>query len=174
MVYPVITNADVTAGAPLSQSLMTALRDLVPSMAAGEDGAPRISLAALPSPVAGTSVKLSRDAEEINTGLTSNTSLTFRSFQAGTVRLTLEQQRDPTNSGTATATVTKNGTTIQTWDTTSASYVSRSLDITVALGDNIAVTHVGSSTDSYLRNVRLQTDGESLWPFQTNATEIFA
>ena len=78
---------------------------------------------------------------------------------AGTITITLEHF---TTSGGSFVRAVKNGSLVQEWTTTSSSAVARSIDVSVALGDNIAIQHrSGASSDSSLQNVLINSNNPS-------------
>jgi len=132
-----------------------------------------IGFAALGTIAAGTDVKLSKDS------LSSREEDTFAQlvkvgiFQSGSVRLTLEQSRGGF-TGSSIVEVYKNDVLAQSWSTSSTSFVSRSLDISVSIGDDIAIQHRHSDDNinqSQVQLIRFQTTGDPIWPLFTIGIE---
>jgi hypothetical protein len=67
---------------------------------------------------------------------------------AGTIRVKGEHARNPSDARTSYFRVLKNGTQVQEWSTTSTTYQARSVDVSVAVGDNITVQQRTSNSTS--------------------------
>lgn len=92
------------------------------------------------------------------------TSVGFDVIVAGTIRLKLEHRAESSGinpDATSGIQVLKNGSQIQLWSTTSSTFVTRSLDIAVAVGDNITVRGRGGS-GTYFRNIRVCSGNSTL------------
>lgn len=128
---------------------------------------------------AGSIVRYRRDAViNIDTISTESTLISGYGFiQGGTVRITLEH-RSSNCSTTVRVYRTRAGveTLVQSATATaSGTYTARSFDVTVQTGDIFRVTHqatslTGTPYDIYARNIRIQTNGEQLWPSVDNLT----
>jgi hypothetical protein len=140
----------------------------------GQAGAPPIEnlrLSALGDVEAGDVVKIRRDGTVQTTGTTSIIDMFI--IHDGTVRITGDHRRSGGVS-TSILSIIKNGTTAQSWSTTSGSFVSRSFDLSVAVGDRVVVQlNDDGDGNSEARNVRFRTNGGSIWPF-FNSNEVEA
>jgi hypothetical protein len=177
--WTTLPDAALEPGKPIRSIDGLALRDNPIAIAQGAAGAPKISLLALETITPGAVVR-SRYDEQVQTD--SGSFVTIASFgfiQTGTLRFTWEHRGLFGNFNESTTEIARrrNGvqTTIVSFTTSSTSFVSRSVDVSVILGDTLIFSHRtfegafgGSSFISILRNFRLQTNGEYWWPAVTN------
>lgn len=166
--YTTITNAEVDQDSPVTQPLMTALRDNPLAIAEGASSAPRILVGALERLNPGSSIRSRYDAIVTTTSATYvNTGVDFAFIQAGTARFYLEH-RTASGSVAADVQITRvRGTAsvvVAAWSTTSTTYVARTIDLNVLPGDRFYISHRSATTTAYLQNARLQTNGESYLP----------
>lgn len=164
--YTTITNAEVDQDSPVTQPLMTALRDNPLAIAEGDATAPGIQIAAL-KVAAGTTVRISNDAEQIvPASTTTDVFETTRFFQSGTFNLNFEYLH--TYAQTATVRVYIDGTLVDTFTTTSSTYVSVSQNYNMSIYGTIRVAMAigsGGSQEGRIRNIRIRTNGEHILPF---------
>lgn len=158
--YTTIPDTDVDQDSPITVSLMTALRDNVDATMEGASGAPRLDGKAcvVPSAMATelsavivtaanspTLEDLAGCRRSSSNSTTNNTSLTeclridIDAF-SGTIRFGCSH-RSSGGGATSTLEVQKNGSTVNTWTTTSTSPVARSQDISIAPGDYVRWRH---------------------------------
>ena len=165
--YVAIPDGDIDLDSPVNQPLMTALRDNPIAMFEGDASAPRLLYAALGAIVAGTvaaSIKPTSTAGFSTTVILSELGL----LQTGSIRLSFGQRSTGGQNVTAVINRWRNsGTTaLVTYTTTSATNISRSLDITVQPGDTFYVSHTGASaSSSILDDITYSTTGAIVWPF---------
>jgi hypothetical protein len=147
--YVAIPNGDIDQDSPITQPLMTALRDNPIAIAEGETGAPRIVGAAMFAPSAGTVVQrncLPSGTRSVSSGSsTTVTQLIEAASATALVSCTIQVFVTGSASGTGSnreVDIYKNGTIVQTYGTVTGSTVS----ISLAAGDNIgvAITAAGS------------------------------
>lgn len=168
--YTAIPNGDIDQDSPVTQPLMTALRDNPIAMAEGDDPAPRIlgeaagrdsSVLARRLPVATVTAGdvTSDQGQGQVTGTTGTTSATnvvaytytIRSY-SGTLRFFAVQSI--VAGGTATAEIYKNNVLVQAYTISSGS-ANRTNDVTVAVGDVIEWRHrVSAGTSNLAASVR--------------------
>ena len=133
----------------------------------GASGAPALQYAALGTVAAGAEVKLLSDSEKTKRSTSFSTIFFVGLPHNGSVRLTL-RQRAESGLSQCIVQVLKNGVLEQNWSTTSTSYISRTLDISVSPADVILVQYRGTATgtgsDVFVDQIRLGTTGGSLWP----------
>jgi hypothetical protein len=133
-----------------------------------------VSMANTETLAAGTTVRSSYNETTSRTGNIFIAVATLGFVQSGTVRITLEH-RTPTGADNSEARVVRarsgTDTTIQTWSTSSSTFQSRSVDVSVIPGDSLRVQqrNTSASSSTEIRNVRLQTNGEVWWPGVTDA-----
>lgn len=135
----------------------------------GAAGAPRLQLEALPELTPGLVIRSRNDAIVSAAATTTITTFALGFGQSGTVRATLEHSGG-TGGGVPEVRVVRSRagseTTLITWTNPSATYVARSVDVSVIPGDTISVRAIGgSAAASSVKNCRIQTNGERLWPF---------
>jgi hypothetical protein len=157
--YTTITDAQVDPEAPITSELMSALRDNPIAIAEGAVGAPRIRTTALQGPVAGTDhliMRLQEDATAIEAvssfpgvGLNNRASLASHlgvtCLVPGTITAYFEH-RVGSGGSAAVARILKNGSQVASWSTFSFTFVARSVNISVEVGDVIIFQqHTGGS-----------------------------
>lgn len=105
-----------------------------------------------------TNLLLSKDAEDIRTGVTFEILATWVSQFRGSIRLYLQHHSQSGNS--VEARVVKNGIQLELWSTTSTGYVTRTYDIIDLIpGDVITWEHRATAiSDSYLRYCRIYAE----------------
>lgn len=147
-----------------------ALRDNPIAMAEGAAGAPRIAIGALQRLEAGSEIRSRWDAEisaALSTG--SFNGLTFGFLQAGEVRVSYDARRgNGVNTSVQVVRVRNAASAILKSDLPATSWTSYSLDVTVLPGDQVYIRHLqnGGSDSVYLRNQRISTAGQDLYPGQ--------
>jgi hypothetical protein len=94
--------------------------------------------------------------------------LSFSFIQYGSVRITLEHFSIVGGRQVAADIVRERNnqtTVLATFVSASTSYESRSADVSVIPGDVVRIQHRNiDATTSFIRNVRIQTNGQDLWP----------
>lgn len=165
--YRAIASSEVLPKAPVTATLMAALKDNPDAIAEGAASATRIRVGALQRLAAGSSIRSRNDTVQNTAGTGSNQiAQEFGIFQSGTVTITLDQK---VTAGTATARVrrVRNGANVDVdWTTSSTTYVARSTDVNVEPGDLIRVYWfiASGAGNTDIRNIRLQTNGEDYYP----------
>ena len=171
--YVAIPNGDTDQDSPITQPLMTALRDNPIAIAEGDDPAPRIlgeaagrdsSVAArrLPVVTVAAGAVLSFQGQGRVDGTTSTTSttnvvaytFTIRSY-SGSLRFSVVQQFIA--GGTVTAEIYKNNVLVQAYTISNGS-ATRTNDVTVAVGDIIEWRHRASAGTSQLNSAFVSAD----------------
>lgn len=171
--YVEITNAQIDPESPVTSELMTALRDNPIAITEGSSGAPPIQLAALGTIAAGTDVKISSDSEKSVESTSAIVIFGLTVVNTGVVRLTF-RQKGGSFSTSCIVDVKLNGSLVTSFSTASSTYVSRSIDITVSSPTRLSVDLRGSSAQTvFVDQVRLSTDGETLWPLSGFGIESF-
>lgn len=163
--YVAIPNGDVDQDSPVTQPLMTALRDNPIAIAEGASGAPKIQTIALEPPTSATTYVIRRlQISEASTSVATYPSgLLNDRFSAeqhvgvtvlvpGSIYCYLEHRSGGTIQ-TSEVRILKNGVVLATWSTTSTTYVARSLTVSVAIGDSIIFQNRGASGTSYWQNL---------------------
>ena len=146
--YIGITEAQSNPFAPLTSELVKQLRDNPIAIAEGAAGAPRIRTLAMQSPSVGDDHIIMRlqegdqirtDTSYPDTGLHNRANagghLGFTTLVSGVVRCYVEHRRGSGPSGSVDVRVLKNGSQIQAWTTSSTSYQTRIVDVSVEVGD---------------------------------------
>lgn len=173
--YTAITDAEIDQDSPITQTLMTKYRDNLTAVIEGDASAPKVRTAALQAPAAGTSYLIMRLQEaEVGTGATltsyptvglhnrysANQHLGVTCLVAGTITAYL-QHRGITFA-TSYVRVLKNGSVVTEWSTSSSTYQTRSVNISVAVGDTIIFQNRNASgsenTDSQWRYLRIYSN----------------
>jgi len=173
--WTTIPDSSLEPGKPIRSIDALALRDNPVAIAEGASGATRIRLGALQALTAGTDVQYRHDEERVFPGPIAQVPInSFGFIQSGTIRVSLDHASD--TQGTTTysyVTRTRSGvkTTLVTWSTTSSTYTTRTIDVSVIPGDIVSV-EVSSSSSTHsikTRNIRMQTAGEEWWPVEVNS-----
>ena len=173
--YRAIAASETDPDAPLVAALMKAVADNPKAITEGAVGAPRVAIGALERLTAGTAIR-SRDDTTASTSSSSYvTEFSFDFAQSGTVRVTFSQRSTGGSQSDAQILRTRNrvSTALFTWSTTSTSFQARTGDVGVLPGDLIAIQQktapAGTAVEVTL--MRIQTNGESLWPGSNLAVE---
>jgi hypothetical protein len=167
MSYVVISDSQLDPDAPLTSSLAYQWRDNTLSMFLGDSNAPRLQLAALPRLVVGDVVVCEDLNEYIVPASGSSNVQSIAFIQKGTVRFKFNQR----SVGGATCTVSverlRRGdtVTVSTITTTSASFVAKTVDIPVQVGDMWTVGLSSSGAGgSAMNDFQLCTSGDLIYP----------
>lgn len=161
MAWTNISNALVAVGAKPFATTMQALRDNIVSLAAGDPGAPRVVLGAIERLEAGDQIRSRQDDTLTDSpgGVTSaNAVRSFDFMQAGTIRLYFEHSGSGASIRRVRAGVS---TTLASFG--AGTFVARTGDFPVQPGDSLVVVANGTGT-AQIRNFRLSTNGQNLWP----------
>ena len=153
--YTAITNGQIDQDSPITQPLLTAMRDNPIAITEGATGAPRIvGLAAatidlmplLTVSAADTySLGFAMDFTAGNSSASSIFYVTAATIDivraTGSARFTAQHYIDATDSTTSGLRLMKNGTQVALWTTTSPQPVLRSIDVAIAVGDQFIWEH---------------------------------
>jgi hypothetical protein len=149
-----IPTASLEPGAPARSVDALALRDNPIAIAEGAASAPKVRTTALQPPAGGgtyTLLRLLGAVESGNAGTAylsaylnraavfSDAHIPFTVLVAGVVSVWLEHRASGALGATSYARVLKNGAVVTEWSTTSTTMVARAVDVSVAVGDVIAV-----------------------------------
>ncbi len=134
----------------------------------GASGAPRIAIGALERLNPGEQVRSRQDAEVTGPNAGTVAKEMFSFIQAGTVRVAFDHRNTGSAGGTVSVIRVRNGvsTTVASFSNTTT-YQTRSVDVSVLPGDSVRISnYAGSLTtqNAQLRNCRVQTNGEDLYP----------
>ena len=181
--YTSIPNSSLEPGKPIRSIDGLALRDNPIAIAEGDASAPRIQTAAiqddaitkdkLQSPAAGSAYLICRlQTREIFTDqlyadaggsrfFASANHLGVTVLVPGVIRCSAEHK---TGNGTASFRILKNGVQQSEWTTTSTSYATRTLDVTVDTGDVIIFQQQGNPevSYSYWRNLLIYSNNPGM------------
>jgi hypothetical protein len=151
-----IANSEIDGDSPITESLMSALRDNPEAITEGATGAPRIENLAMANNVvtAGNKYILRSDIEDSVTGTTLTTLKEFYTTQSGTCRIYFELK---SSSSTAYGRVYVNNVAVGTQrSTTSTSYVSYTEDFSISVGDSIEIKAYSNNalTNAYIKKFR--------------------
>ena len=174
--YSTITDGQVDQDSPITQPLMTALRDNLLAVVEGAAGAPRLKLAAI-EPVAAGDVPRTEYVSQSATGSTTFAEvLRFGFVQSGSVRAYIEHTSGIVQN-LKVERVRGGVTTVVA--STAVSNSSLQVDVSVIHGDEIVLSGSGSGSGESATigtsRARLLTDGGNLWagagaPVTGNAT----
>lgn len=154
-----------------------ALRDNPIAITEGASGAPRIQLGALAELVAGGSVRAVGPSLTTSVGTFPETVCILPFLQRGTIRVYAEHR---VTGGSMNSDLTiqlirgQVTTTLGTWNTTSTSFVARTLDASVKPGDVIRISHTanGVTPVSEVNSPFFSTDGGDIWPTYSASTHV--
>jgi hypothetical protein len=167
MTYTPILNAEVDAESPVTDLLLTRLRDNPLAIAAGDAGAPRIDIGALTRLTAGDVIRARQDP--LLSGPLGGTLLIviMTASQVGTVRITYEHRSTggPVSGSAFLSRSRGTSYTILANNDNSGSFVTRTIDVPVLPGDTVrlGINEFGASIIPQLQNIRVQTGGENLY-----------
>ena len=156
-------------GKPIRSVDAIALRNNPVAIALGAAGAPRVLTAALQPPVAGdTHVLWSQNSTE-STAHGYHQPATHRYFDSsrhmgvlclvpGTIRCRLEH-RTSNSAASSFVRILRNGTQLAECSTASTTFVARTLDVAVTLGDQVIFQqrHVGTTGTAEWRNLQVSS-----------------
>ena len=159
-------------GKPIRSVDAIALRDNPIAIAQGLPGAPRILTAALQPPVAGDTHVLWSQNSAARTGATSyilpelhrysnpDAHIGVLCLVPGTIRCSLEHRATSSvpAAGAPFVRILRNGIQLAEWFTESATFVARTLDVEVALGDQVIFQQRrGNQVSPEWRNLRVSS-----------------
>jgi hypothetical protein len=176
--YLIIPDSDIDPESPIDTSLETRYRDNLVASFEGDAPAPRLQLAAMQPPAAGTTYLLKTiqtvEAGTISsypdTGLhdryDSEQHLGFSCLLSGVVTVQLEQRTVSGGFGsTARTRLVKNQIEIVEWATSSTSFVLRSYDLSVDPGDAVVLQQIKAVVlggDAAWRNLQVYSGTQSI------------
>lgn len=150
------SDAEIDHKSPLTETLMTALRDNPIAISEGADNAPRMKLKALDRVAAGSNTRLNYTGTNTdNSNTVTSKVLEFGIAQIGTIRAEMTEAVSSTmeifrtRSGTKTQMVTGN--------------TSVTVDFSVVHGDLITFQGLGTGSDTKSYTCKIKTDGGDLW-----------
>lgn len=152
-----IANNEIDGDSPITESLMTALRDNPTAITEGATGAPRIENLAMAENVvtAGSVYIKNHDIEEQHQGTSTITIKEFYTTQSGTCRISFDFKGNGT--GTAYARIYKNDSPVGTLRSTGGTaYTTYTEDISISIGDYVQIKVYGSEALNiqYIRKYR--------------------
>lgn len=158
--FTTIPDSELAVDAPARSINALQLRDNPIAITEGAAGAPRIVFEALEQHevAAGSVVSWSVEQETTTTSTSYVDTARIRVVCAGTIRFQGDQK--VTGSGSCDLRIRRNNSTLQTWNTTSTSYVTQQHDFTVNEGDVITVQFrkVGTATSVEVNDLFLMGD----------------
>lgn len=162
------TNIDDTflePNKPARSADALALRDNPIAIAEGAAGAPKVRTNAAETVSAGSAIRYRRD-EQVSTGaLTYGRVLQSSLFNRGSSVRVFAEHRTTDGGLSSFLRVTKNGSVVQEWSTTSTGFVARTVDVSFSQGDTIEIEQkAAGANDTVTRNARFSTSGGNLWP----------
>ena len=167
--YREIPDTEIDQDSPVTVTLMTALRDNLLSAFEGQSfdlGAPGLASEAREPITAGSVTRYRDDTVQDNATSTYETVFTYVYAQQGTVRISFRHREQ--GGSNSEARILKDGAVIGSWSTSSSSLQTRTVDTDIAYGAIVQIQHrIAASTGSnfsQLRDVRILTDGQQLWP----------
>ena len=167
--YQEILDSEVEPEAPLTSSLGVRFRDNPIALAQGADEAPKVRTVALQPPEAGQSFLIMRLQESefetpetnffptrANNRASDTRHLGVTVLVPGVITCYL-QHRLVFGDGSSEVRVIKNGSQVQSWSTSSNSFQTRSVDVSVDLGDSVVFQQrrTGDSGRSSFRRLRI-------------------
>lgn len=175
--YTAITDSEIDADSPITVNLMTLMRDNPIALSEGATGAPRIKgEAMLLEADLDTKTIAAADTYTCTIGTTRSNgaapdwyqtnSTTYILHQqwivdkfTGTARFTANHKSDGVY--TSTLHLTKNGSTVNTWTTTSTTFQVRTEDVAVVPTDTVLFEHKISNAagTGYAQNGAMKADG---------------
>jgi len=167
--YTTITNAEIDQDSPITQPLLTALRDNPLAIAEGDPTGPGLSVLGFEPLTAGDTTRYARSPTSgtVNSGVTS-TITQILLIQKGTIRVKFDYQYDTFEGGSAAAySIELDGVSVASGSTSSTTYVSVSEDITLTGGNRLALIIDATSGRTDWRNPVFATGGAKIFPILT-------
>lgn len=163
--WTTVPDTSLEPGDPIRSIDIIAINNHAAAMAGGATGAPKIALMAIEVLSSGTTIRSRIDSEQFTAD--SVVLNTFSFMQIGNVNVYAEHKASSSTS-TLTFKKTRGGvtSTINTWSTTSSSYIARNVTTDVLPGDTISIVleKTGGAGSAFGRNARFRTNGENMWP----------
>lgn len=167
MAWTTLLNSLFLPGKKILGSTGMALRDNLVAALQGDAGAERLRIGALQRLNPGTQVRSRHDATKSSSTVSLSEIHTFAFMQAGTIRVAFENRINAGSGGSAAVVRRRNAaeTTLATFSNTTT-FVAQTVDCAVLPGDVIIFKLASGniSNTAEVRNFRLQTNGEDLWP----------
>ena len=154
--WTTITETATDPDAPVTSSLIKALRDNPSAIAEGASGATRIRVGALQRLAAGANIRLGVS------GTFTPETCGFSLVQKGTIRVSVDLRDSWSVTVTRSRGVTD--TVVLTGSVTSGTFATVSGDFSVNPGDNITITFSGSSPGQDASNLYVMTSGADIFP----------
>lgn len=169
-----IIAAALDPDSPIDQALMTALRDNPVAIAEGALGAPRVDLGALRRLETGTAIRSRNDGPFSTSSTSFQVIHTIGFLQKGQVRVSAEVKVDSGAGNIETRfALERNGTTTTTdYINSAGTYSLRAVDpLDVLPGDELRISYraTAAATTVSLRNARILTNGQNLFPISLGA-----
>lgn len=167
--YTTITNAEIDQDSPITQPLLTALRDNPLAIAEGDPTGPGLSVLGFEPLTAGNTTRYSHSptSGSVSSGSTS-TVMQRILIQKGTIRIKFNYKYNTFGGGsTAAYNIELDGVSVASGTTTSTSYVSIEEDITLTGGNRLSLIFDATSGQVDWQNPVLATGGAKIFPILT-------
>lgn len=163
--YVPIPDGDIDQDSPVTQPLMTAMRDNPIAITEGSSGAPRIQAAALGDSVSSGGVQTClRDLSPYTTTSTSwSLAMRWSVYNGGSVRVGFRHRADGASTA-AEAKVEKNANVQNSWSTGSTTYVDRQVAVNINSGDTLDIWVRTDFGATYIDNIYMSTSGGFMIP----------
>ncbi|WP_283177892.1 hypothetical protein [Gemmobacter sp. 24YEA27] len=180
--YRLITESETDPYQPPTTDLFKALAKNPIAMFEGAQGAPRLSLGALPRLTAGNQIRSRIDAEQLATAtgvsvLARLEAYSFGMLQSGTVRMSFSHRSSAGSGGSGGGNcqlvrVRGGASVVVATYVNTTTYANRVIDVPVLPGDLLRIeatspvspTGGGGTVQVFTSNIRLSNGGEDLWP----------
>lgn len=167
--YVPILDTQLDPDAPLTSTLMYQLRDNTLAIAEGATGAARILLPGIERLSPGTQIRSRIDTSVVGSAGVVTAGYSFSFAQHGSVRLVWDVRRISAAGSNVNITVFRSrsgvSTSVAVVPSTTTAWVTETLDVSIIPGDSVQLSINGvSNNGAELRNWRIQTNGEDLWP----------
>jgi len=159
--YTTITNAEIDQDSPITQPLLTALRDNPLAIAEGDPTGPGLSVLGFEPLTAGDVPRFTL-LPTSGSESTNATVMTLILIQKGTARVKFDYRA--AFSGTVGYDITVDNVSIASGTTTSTSYVSVSEDVTLTGGNTLRLLIDGSAATAQWQNPLVATSGAKIFP----------
>jgi hypothetical protein len=175
--WTTIPDSSLEPGKPIRSIDTLALRDNPVAIAEGAAGAPRVLSFAFEPLDAGDVIRSRYDSQDQSDTTVYALVADWAFMQYGSVRISCELRNTSgsTASNCQVRRVRNNvSTTLTTLSNNTASFVQRTVDVSVVMGDKIELWFAQGSFSGasvYISNKRLQTSGAKWWPATSGAVE---
>ena len=167
--YTTITNAEIDQDSPITQPLLTALRDNPLAIAEGDPTGPGLSVLGF-EPLTAGDVPRYINAPSSGTSSSDDLIMSLVLIQKSSVRIKFDYRSFA--GGTSAYRIELDSVSVASGTTTSTSFVSVSEDVTLTGGNLLGLYIDGSAATTLWQNPIIATSGGRIFPILTTGVTI--